>query len=218
MSQYELELRQQMLEYAKALNNTGLSAGKSGNLSVRCEDGMLITPSGMEYHQLKGEDIVKLNLSGDKLCSSIYSPSTEWHFHAGIYTARPDQRAVVHAHPSYCTALACTSRSIPAFHYMVAIAGGKEIPLASYATFGTEQLSNNIVICMSKLRACLLENHGMLATGESLKQAFQLAQEVELLAQQYCLALTIGNVNLLSDYEMDVVIEKFKTYGRNSSA
>ncbi|MGK0442116.1 MAG: L-fuculose-phosphate aldolase [Pseudohongiellaceae bacterium] len=210
----EHQQRQQLIDFAKQLNSSGLSAGKSGNISVRCEQGCLITPSGVSYSELQAADIVKINLEGESLCNSTYPPSSEWHFHTGIYKQRPEQAAVVHAHPSYCTALACTQRPIPAFHYMVAIAGGDHIPLAPYALFGTEQLSDFVTKALCYINACLLENHGMIAIGKSLPQAFDLAVEVEELAKQYHLALTLGKVKILTDEEMVEAIEQFKHYGQ----
>ncbi len=208
-------LRMTLIDHAIKLNSSGLSAGKSGNVSVRCDDGLLITPTGMDYQDLSAEDIVSLQLDGSPpTADQPRLPSSEWHFHCGIYQSRPDINAVVHAHPTYCTALACTGRNIPAFHYMVAVAGGKQIPIAPYALFGTEQLSTQVIVTLANHLACLLENHGMIALGSSLESAFNLAIEVESLAQQYCQALTLGEIRLLSDQQMDEVIEKFQAYGQ----
>lgn len=211
----EKRLREQLLEYANRLNSSGLSLGKSGNLSVRCDEGLLITPSGVEYSALHYTDIVKITLTGKKLCQSSYLPSSEWHFHCEIYRST-QQQAIVHAHPTYCTALACTGRNIPAFHYMVAIAGGDQIPIAPYALFGSQQLSDNIIQTLKGTHACLLENHGMISSGDSLSSAFNLALEIEQLAQQYTVALTLGNVKILSHQQMQEVTEKFKHYGKRN--
>lgn len=215
MNPQEKQLRLELTSYAKALNSTGLSEGKSGNLSVRCNDELLITPSGVDYQSLKPTDIVKLTLAGEKCCDSPYPASSEWHFHCGIYRNKPTVSAIVHAHPNYSTALACTSRAIPAFHYMVAIAGGTSIPLAPYAVFGSEQLSVNTINALKTANACLLENHGLVVCGSNLSKTFQLTEEVETLAKQYCTALSIGNVKLLNDEEMQAVIDKFKDYHRD---
>lgn len=215
MDTLEKDQRHLLLKYASMLNSSGLSLGKSGNISMRCGQAMLITPSGVDYSVLDFNDLVKLSLKGEKLCSSAYPPSSEWHFHAGIYNTS-QQNAVVHAHPTYCTALACTGRNIPAFHYMVAIAGSDQIPIAPYALFGSNTLSDNIINTLHGVKACLLQNHGMISTGEDLPAAFQLALEVEQLAQQYTLALTLGNVCILSDQQMNEVKEKFKHYGKRT--
>lgn len=208
--------REALLNKAKQLAGSGLSQGKSGNISVRCGEQVLITPSGADYQQLTAADMVLLPLDYHPAKHSVSGlpPSSEWHFHLGIYKARPDLNAVVHAHPVFCTALACTGRAIPAFHYMVAIAGGNDIPLAPYALFGTEQLSEYVVKALTHRQACLLETHGMIASGDNLEKAFNLAIEVETLAEQYIEALKIGGVKLLTDQQMAQVHEKFSHYGQ----
>ena len=212
----EQHLRQQLINYALALNSSGLSVGRSGNLSIRYQQGLLITPTGIDYQQLSAEDIVRLELDGTPGHQQRRKPSSEWHFHCSLYQTQPEVNAIVHAHPTYCTALACTGRNIPAFHYMVAVAGGKEIPIADYALFGTGQLSDNVTKTLRHHRACLLANHGMIAMGSDLERAFNLAQEVETLAQQYCEALKLGAVTILSNRQMEQVIERFKTYGQRT--
>ncbi len=206
-------LRQQLCDYARKLNSSGLSVGRSGNLSVRCGDDCLITPSGVDYQQLSADDIVLIDLHGQGSEKSLQA-SSEWHFHCGIYRSRSDIQAVVHAHPTYCTSLACSHRTIPAFHYMVAVAGGKDIPLAPYALFGTEALSAHVSKALQQRQACLLANHGMIAIGESLPSAFNLAEEVETLAEQYCEVLKLGTENILSDEQMQQVLDKFHDYGQ----
>lgn len=209
----EYDLRSELVNQAQTLNSSGLSKGKSGNISIRCEGGCLITPSGASYSELSPEDIVKIDGQGNKLCQSPYSPSSEWHFHIALYDQRLDINAVVHAHPSYCTALACSHLNIPAFHYMVAIAGGKTIPLIPYALFGTEDLAKYVTEGLKTINACLMANHGMISVGSDLQQAFNLAVEVEELAKQYHLALMIGDVKSLTDEEMEAALEQFKGYG-----
>ena len=209
----ETELRQDLLKHARLLNDNQLTQGSSGNISVRCKDGLLITPTGMPYHQLKEQDLVKLSLSGEAI-ESERLPSSEWHFHCAIMSERNDINAIVHTHSTYCTALACTERSIPAFHYMVAIAGGSDIRCAPYATFGTEELANNAVAALKNRQACLLSNHGSLALGTSIEKAFQLAEGIEELAKQYCQALKIGNIKILNQQQMDEVLSKFSSYGQ----
>lgn len=213
---HEQQPREDLLTKAKQLGSSGLSQGKSGNISVRIDDTVLITPSGADYSLLTADDMVALPLDYNPERHKLKGmpPSSEWHFHLGLYQARPELKAVVHAHPVYCTALACTGRAIPPFHYMVAIAGGNDIPLAPYALFGTDALSTHVVTALTDRQACLLETHGMIAVGESLDKAFNLAIEVETLAQQYCEALKIGGVKLLSDEQMQQVHDKFKNYGQ----
>ena len=144
-------------------------------------------------------------------------PSSEWRFHRDIYVARPELNAIVHAHSPFATTLACLARDIPAFHYMIAVAGGKDIRCAPYATFGTQELSDRALVALEGRQACLLANHGMIAVGSSLAKALALAVEVEALAEQYWRALQIGAPNLLSDAEMDIVLKKFQTYGQATS-
>jgi L-fuculose-phosphate aldolase len=182
---------------------------------LRAGSGLLITPSGRDYETLGPEDMVFMDMDG-QVNEQDGVPSSEWHFHLEIYKARPEFAAIVHTHSRYATALACTGRSIPAFHYMVAIAGGKEIACAPYATFGTLELAQNAVGALAGRKACLLSNHGLIACGRMLSEALSLADEVETLAAQYSIALTLGDIQLLSDEEMAHVLEKFRTYGRES--
>lgn len=211
----EQQLRQQLVNFAIDMNSSGLSAGKSGNLSVRWQHGFLITPSAVAYEDLDAEDIVFVeDYEGNS--RSRLQPSSEWRFHAGIFQARNDAHAVVHTHSTFCTALACAGRSIPAFHYMVAIAGGDDIPLADYALYGTEALSHNILQAITQRNACLIANHGMVAIGKDLSSAFNLAVEVENLARQYSETLKLGEPRLLSGPQMAEVLAKFKTYGQRT--
>jgi len=209
----ETELRQELLRYARFLNDNNLTQGNSGNISVRCKGGLLITPTGMPYHQLKEHDLVKLSLSGEVI-EGERLPSSEWHFHCAIMNERNDIDAIVHTHSTYCTALACTERGIPAFHYMVAIAGGKDIRCAPYATFGTDALAANALQALKDRKACLLANHGSLALGKTIVKAFQLAEGIEELAKQYCEALKIGDLKILDQKQMDEVLNKFSSYGQ----
>ncbi len=213
---FEQNSREQLVRFAQKLNSSGLSAGKSGNISLRYNDSILITPSGLDYSTLSTQHIVRIDQQGKALDSQNEIPSSEWPFHCKLYATRPDIQAIVHAHPVHATALACTGRSIPAFHYMVAIAGGNEIPIAPYALFGSDTLSDNIAATLKHHNACLLANHGIIAIGNNLEKAFNLAMEIENLAEQYCTALQLGNVNILSDEQMNDVLEKFKHYGQRT--
>ena len=204
-------LRQQLIETAMAMNASGLNQGTSGNLSVRSEKGMLITPSGMDYAGLSLDDIVRMDFDGN--CQATRKPSSEWRFHAAIYQHRPEANAVLHAHPVSCTTLACLGKGIPAFHYMVAVAGGKDIRCADYATFGTRELSGSVLKALEGRKACLMSHHGMTCFEKDLPHALALAIEVEHLATVYRHILAMGEVQLLSDYEMDTVLEKFSNYG-----
>ncbi len=206
-------LREQIVLVAQAFNTMGLSVGTSGNLSTLIEGGFLITPTDVVYEQLQAKDIVELDMEGIVVSGSLL-PSSEWHFHRDIYLARVEVNAIVHVHSPYATAIACTRQAIPAFHYMIAIAGGDSIRCAEYATFGTEQLSNNAGKALKDRKACLLANHGMIALGETIEDAFRMALEVEELAKQYYLSKQVGEPVLLDEEQMQVNIEKFKSYGK----
>jgi L-fuculose-phosphate aldolase len=206
--------RRAIIEAALAMQRLGLNRGSSGNVSLREGDGFLVTPSGMPPAALREDDIVAMDMAG--AASGARKPSSEWRFHRDIYAARPDCNAVVHAHPPFCVALASHRRGIPAFHYMVAMAGGTDIRCAPYATYGTQELSDHAVAALAGRLACLLGNHGMIAIGPSLERALALAVEVEGLAEGYWRALQIGEPVLLDDAEMAVVLEKFKSYGANA--
>jgi len=206
-------LAQSVIDAALTMSTSGLSAGRSGNVSVRDGDRVLITPTGMAYGDLVPSDIVSMGLDGSVLPGSR-KPSSEWHFHAAIYAAREDVQAIVHTHSNAATALACLEEGIPAFHYMVAAAGGIDIRCAPYATFGTDELATVAVNALKGRKACLLAHHGVIACGPTLPKAYDLAVEVETLAEQYGRARQLGTVTHLSAEEMDRVIEKFKGYGQ----
>lgn len=203
-------LRQQLIDTALALNASGLNQGTSGNLSVRFEEGMLITPASMDYAGLVPDDIVWMDLDGN--CEGLHRPSSEWQFHTAIYRHHAEADSILHAHPVNCTALACLGKGIPAFHYMVAVAGGKDIRCADYATFGTRELSENVVKALEDRKACLMAHHGMTCFSKDLPGALALAIEVETLAAVYGRILAIGEVEILTDDEMDRVMAKFDSY------
>jgi len=204
--------RREIIATARRMNALGINQGKSGNLSHRISEGFLITPTGMDYDMLKPADIVAMSFDGSHRGPRL--PSSEWRFHRDILAARPEVNAVIHTHAMFATTLACLGREIPAFHYMVAVAGGDSIRCAPYATFGTEDLSRHAVEALEGRKACLLANHGMIAIGASLKAALALAVEVETLAAMYWRALQVGEPNLLDAAEMARVLGKFRTYGQ----
>lgn len=202
-----------IIDTCRSMNAVGLNQGKSGNASARFGEGMLITPSGVAYDAMKPLDVVWLDLGGAPMEGGQMAPSSEWRMHADIYKARPEARAVLHAHPIHCTALACRRKGIPPFHYMVAVAGGMDIRCSDYATFGTQALSDTMLAALENRKACLLANHGMICFDADLDRALGLAIEVETLAHQFQNAWRGGGPVLLSEDEMAEVIEKFKTYG-----
>lgn len=210
----QIHLRHQIIDAVRKLVSLGLNKAASGNVSVRSGERFLVTPSGMLPEDMLPGDIVEMDFDG--AWQGARKPSSEWHFHRDILATRPEINAVIHTHAPFCTTLAVHGMGIPAFHYMVAMAGGRDIRCAPYATYGTQTLSDYAVQALAGRKACLLGNHGMIVLGPDLKQALSLAVEVESLAEQYWRALQIGQPNILSDAEMDVVLEKFKTYGANA--
>ena len=215
-----IELKKEVIKYAQKLNSTNLSPLRSGNVSIRVTnnnvEGFLLTPSGKRYENLVPEDIVFLALKEEydnlKLFNTSLNPSSEWRFHQDIYLKKKEAKAIVHAHSSHATAVSAHGKSIPAFHYMIALAGGDDIKCAEYATFGTTELSKNIIKALENRKACLMSNHGQVAFGVNLKQAFELAEEVENICQQYIIALKIGNPKILSSVEMNKILDKIKHY------
>jgi|TARA_B100001105_G_C22184982_1_gene354443 L-fuculose-phosphate aldolase len=215
-----IELKKEVIKYAQKLNSTNLSPLRSGNVSIRVThnnvEGFLLTPSGKRYENLVPEDIVFLALKEEydnlKLFNTSLNPSSEWRFHQDIYLKKKEAKAIVHAHSSHATAVSAHGKSIPAFHYMIALAGGDDIKCAEYATFGTTELSKNIIKALENRKACLMSNHGQVAFGVNLKQAFELAEEVENICHQYIIALKIGNPKILSSVEMNKILDKIKHY------
>ncbi len=209
-----LRARKEVIATALEMNVSGINHGTSGNVSARVVGGFLITPSGIKYQDLKPADVVFMDLDGK--IESKRKPSSEWRFHLDIYAKRKDIDAIVHTHSTHATALACLGKGIPAFHYMVAAAGGRDIRCSPYATFGTQKLSGYAVKALKDRKACLLGHHGVIATGDNLDKALGLAVEVETLAHQYLEALKVGKPKTLPKAEMDRVLKKFKSYGASA--
>jgi len=210
------DLRSMVIDACRELTRRGLTQGRSGNVSVRCgERRFFVSPTGMDYEALHDEDVPLVDLDGRWFGSR--RPSSEWRIHRDIFKSRDEVGAIVHTHSRYATALACTGRGIPAFHYMVALAGGRDIRCAPYHTFGSQELSDAALGALKDRKACLLANHGVIAIGADLASAFSLAAEVENLALQYWLALSLGEVSILDDAEMCRVVAKFQTYGQQGA-
>jgi L-fuculose-phosphate aldolase len=218
-------VRKAVVATAQDMSRRGLSPGRSGNVSARFDGGMLITPTGMAYDELTAADIAYVAADGSSGKDATpdarqaarqvsRKPSSEWRFHLAAYAARPDVGAVVHTHSTHATVLACAHRPIPAFHYMVAIAGGADIPCVPYATFGSAELSAHVVTGLTGRNACLMASHGMIAVALTLPAALELAAGVEVLAEAYWKVLQLGPPRLLDAQEMARVIEKFKGYGQ----
>jgi L-fuculose-phosphate aldolase len=212
MNEETLALRRQMVDICRRMNSSGINQGTAGNLSVRHESGFLITPSSLPYDVMQPEDLVEMDFDGTYVGRR---PSSEWRFHRDILRKRTDISVVLHCHSIYATTLACHHKTIPSFHYMTGVAGGTTIRCAEYATFGTQELSDNALEALRERKACLLGQHGQISLGENLEAALWLAIEVETLSRIYVQALTLGEPPVLPDDEMDRVIEQMRrmSYG-----
>ncbi len=208
-----IEIREALVCAYREMSILGLGVGASGNVSQRINGGMLITPTGIEAEQMLPEHAVAMSLQGDCAVNQIL-PSSEWHMHVAIYKERPEVQAIVHCHSRYATILACARKVVPALHYMIAITGSNEIPVAPYATFGTDSLASAVVESLEGRLACLLANHGQIALGCSLAQALKVAVEVEELSAIFWGTLAIGGGHCLSDRDMDEVKVAFSGYGQ----
>jgi L-fuculose-phosphate aldolase len=216
MTPAEMALREDTVAAARRLDTLGMNRGSTGNLSVRWGEGMLITPTGMGAEDLTPHDLVWQGWDGSQ--AGPWKPSSEWHFHQATYLQRPDLNAVVHTHSTHAAALACLRRPLPAFHYMVAVAGGTDVPLVPYHLFGTEELSQGVGLALRDRDACLLANHGLVAAGKTLPQALKVLREIESLCEVYLKALAVGEPTILGADEMAAVLQRFKGYGRTARA
>ena len=209
--------REKIVETGKRMIDARLTTGTGGNLSIfnRKENLIAIKPSGVPYQSMRAQDVVVLRPDGERV-DGVLKPSSETKFHLAIYHARPDVDAILHSHQVHATTIACMGIELPAVHYLLAFSGDK-VPLAPYATFGTQALSDNILSVLGNYKACLLENHGLITLGASLDEAFDTAEALELVAQIYIQAKSIGEPKILNSEQMNVVIEKFKTYGKQDS-
>lgn len=204
--------REQLLGVMQKLLQCGLNRGTSGNASVRVKDGILLTPTGMDVEDMIASDMVFMNEDGEY--EGDRKPTSEWMFHLDILKQRPEIGAVIHTHSMFATTLACLRKDVPPFHYMIAVSGGDSIRCAPYALFGSEALSKSALSALEGRRACLLANHGMIALGEDIKQAFDVTVEVEALCEQYLRALQVGEPKILTDEEMREVFAQFKGYSK----
>jgi len=209
----EMDLRKTMLDVVATLEFKGFNHGSSGNVSCRLGEDMLVTPTGGNSANMTPERLVRLDRNGDTIGDGL--PSSEWHMHQAILHAYPHVQAIIHTHADCCVALSCLARPIPAFHYMIASFGGTDVPCAPYATFGTKALADGAVAALKNRKACLLANHGMIVAGTSLQQALDLTVKLEMLARQYILARQAGEPAIITDDEIERVLERYKGYGRS---
>ena len=213
MEKDKLEICKELIKTCIEMESRGINQGTSGNLSIRYKNSFLITPSSISYNDMTPEDIVEMDWEGGFIGKQ---PSSEWRFHRDLLKSRNDINVVLHCHSINATSLSCHNRNIPAFHYIVGLAGGKNIRCAKYATFGSQELSDNALIAIKDRLACLLGHHGMICLGKTLKQALMLGCEVEAMSKMYIKALSIGNTDILSDDEMDKVVKQMErmSYGK----
>ncbi len=207
-----LDLRREVIETCLKMNAEGINQGTSGNVSVRTDEGFLITASGIAYEKMKPAHVVEMDLEGRY--RGEYLPSTEWRMHMDIFCARPEAKAIVHVHSPYATALACLHKDVPAFHYMIGVTGGTSLRVSGYAEFGTQDLSDTMLKALEARTACLLANHGQICFGPSLSKALWLAGEIETLCHQYWAACLAGKPVLLEEAQMVSVLKRFKTYAK----
>ena len=226
----EDEARAAIVAAARRTIALGINSGRAGNVSMRWHrgggDGLLLTPSALDYDAMRIDDLVWLPVAvpaGERpddeqptRCDGERAPSSEWRLHRDLYAAREDAGAVVHVHAPFATTLACLPRvhaeGIPAFHYMIAVAGGDDIRCAPYAMFGSAALSEAARAALQGRRACLLAQHGLVALGGTLDAALELAVEVESLARIYWQALQLGEPARLDAAAMAQVHARFARY------
>ena len=213
MTQDKLNICKEIIRTCIEMESRGINQGTSGNLSIKYKNGFLITPSSVPYTEMRPEDIVEMNWNGEFIGKQ---PSSEWRFHRDILKNRNDINVVLHCHSINATSLSCHNKDIPAFHYIVGLAGGNNIRCAKYATFGSQELANYALIAIKDRLACLLGHHGMICLGKTFKQALMLGCEVEAMAKMYIKALSIGNTDVLSNEEMDKVVKRMErmSYGK----
>jgi len=213
-SMYLQQEREEIVAFGRKLITSNLTTGSGGNLSIfNRQLGLIaIKPTGVDYFEMRPEDVVVIDPSG-KIVDGKLRPSSEVNLHLGLLQYRPDVNAVIHTHQVYATTLACLNWEIPAVHYLVGYSGNK-VPLAPYATYGTPELAENIVKSIGNYNACLMANHGIVAVGANLSAAFNVAEELELVSRLYYQTLCIGKPQILPDLEMEVIVNKFQTYGQ----
>jgi L-fuculose-phosphate aldolase len=207
-----IEERNLLVDFGRKLVDKNLTTGTGGNLSIRNEDLVAITPTGLDYFSITPEDIVILDIFGNEV-EGKNKPSSEIDFHLSLYNHRNDIKSVVHTHSVYAATFACLGMEIPAVHYMVAVSG-KKVPIAEYSTFGTKELSKSIIKVIEDYNAVLLSNHGLVAVGNNIQTAFDVAEEIEFVAKIYYQTLCIGKPKILNDIQMEEVLRKFETYGQ----
>lgn len=208
--------RQIVVEYGRKVSQNGLTEGTSGNLSMvnRSEGLFAISPSGMDYFEIQPEDVVVLRIEDASIADGGRKPSSEWALHQAVYQAKPMASAVIHTHSTYCTTLSCMHQALVAVHYVIAASGAIRVECADYATFGTKELSENVVRSMHAANAVLLANHGVVVCGKDLGDAYSLLKNMEYVAEIQWRTTCAGGAHVIDDVEMANILERFKTYGQ----
>ena len=212
----ELPLREEIVRTCLRMVELGINQGTSGNVSARLGSRFLITPSGIPYEEMTPDQIAVMDVDGRYHGPCV--PTTEWRIHRAIMRDRPAAGVVIHTHSMFATTIACLRREIPALHYYVAVGGGPTIRCASYATYGTQELADNVLAALAARDACLLANHGLVVLGATLPETLRRTFDVEMLARQYVYALQIGEPRILPDDEIERVRRKMRTYGTQETA
>jgi len=215
MSSDESSARREVADALQYLDEQGLNFGTAGNVSVRTERGYMVSPSALAPRDVDAHSVVELDIEGEPLSGGI--PTTEWRIHRDLYAEVPTAQAIVHMHSTYATALASLREDLPPFHYMIGKAGGDVIRCATYATYGSQELSDNVIEALGDRRACLMANHGMVAYADSMAKALTLAVEIESLCRQYLIARAAGTPVLLTDEQMAEARAKLARYGTPAS-
>jgi L-fuculose-phosphate aldolase len=213
MARGEQDARRAVVGAAQRLEELGLNQGTSGNVGLRIEGGLLVTPSGLAPGGMEPEHVVAMDRAGIVRAGQL-RPTSEWRLHVGVLAARPDVAGVVHTHSPELTAVACLRRPLPAIHYVVARSGGPVVPCAPYATYGSAELAANVVATLGAGSACLMANHGVVTVAATLDAALALAADLEWLAGVHRRAVALGDPVVLSDDEVARVGELFESYGQ----
>lgn len=207
-----LEQREQVVRYARLLIERGLTRGTGGNISVRQDELVAITPSGVAYASMTAEDIVVVDIAG-RVVEGTLRPSSECGMHLACYRTERAFGAVVHTHSPFATTLACMQRELPPIHYLIGYAGGT-VPCIPYYPFGSDELAEAAAAGMAGRNAVLLGNHGLLTAGADLDYAFSVAEETEFVAELYYRTELLGGGRMLCDADMEEALRRFTVYGQ----
>lgn len=213
--QVSLADREELVAFARRMAGDDLAQGTSGNLSVRRQGMIAITPSGVPYARMSAADICLVRLT-DGVPQPGLRPSTETPMHLAVYQAT-SAGAVVHTHSPFVVALSTVLDELPAVHYAMADLGGV-VRVAPYIRFGTPHLASNAVAALAGRNAVILRNHGALTCGPSLARAYDRAATLEWLARVYWYARLAGTPRTLTEAALTEVSDATRElrYGEQS--